>query len=175
MDFEAYWEKALKKTEIIRSRVQPLSTIGVTHLPYIFLAESAVNQGDCVVRSGEVEVEKPSIILPRNHPQFEGFDSDEVSFKSNLITDFLFVRGIRFPSMKYNNKTHSLDVREGRLQASIDFYLAKLQREENTSTGLVIGSEDCWQFSVLIFVCSQILRSAEGDIQKLLDQYKKGE
>ena len=43
------------------------------------------------------------------------------------------------------------------------------------ATGLFIGPEDCWQFSVLIFVCSQILKSAEGDIQKLLDQYKKGE
>lgn len=175
MDFAKYWETALRKTEIIRPRVQPLSASATTCLPYIFLAESAVNQGDTVVRRGEVLVEKPAIILPQNFPQFEGFEADnEITFDSDLVTSFLLVRGIRFPSMKYNNRTHSLDVREGKLQSAIDFYKNQLQREENITTGLVAGPEDCWQFSVLIYTGSQILKTAQKDIQRLLDEYHKG-
>lgn len=172
--FDEIWEKALRYTEIVRPRIQPLATDGPTFLPYIFLAESSVNVGDTVVRRGEVIVEKPAIILPQNLPQFEGFESpQEQPFNPDMVTNFLLVRGIRFPSMKYNNRTYSLDVREGKLQSAIDHYGRELQRQENLTTGLVIGPEDCWQFSILVFICSQVLRSAEGDIQKLLDDYHK--
>ncbi|MBN1687491.1 MAG: hypothetical protein JW893_00140 [Candidatus Omnitrophica bacterium] len=174
MDIEDYWQKALKQTEIVRPRIQPLLSHKETHLPYIFLAESVINVGDTVVREGEVVVEKPSIILPSNYPQLEGFDTEEdTSFHPEMMTNFLLIRGIRFPSYKYNNRTYSLEIREGRLKAAIEEYSRKLQSEENVSTGLVIGPEDCWQFSVLIFVGSQVLKTADQDIKKLLDDYKK--
>ena len=173
MDIHDSWEKALKATEIIRPRVQPLQTFEATQIPYVFLAESAVNHGDTVVRKGEVTVEKPSIILPPNLPQFEGFEFDEkFSGVEDYLTTFLLVRGIRFPSMKYENKIESLDVREEKLSKAIEFFSHALQRQENVTTGLVIGPEDCWQFSVLIFICSQITRSAEGDIHKLFDRFR---
>ena len=90
MDITDRWEKALKKTEIIRSRVQALSTFEATELPYIFLAESSVNIGDSVVRKGKILVEKPNIIMPENLPFLEGFDFDKVQklkeFTKNKIT-----------------------------------------------------------------------------------------
>ena len=114
MDIEETWERALKHTEIIRPRVKPLDTFKTTQLPYIFLAESSVNLGDCVVRMGEVMVEKPSIFLPPGSAQLDGFDFRDVSRKQQeMITNFFLVRGIEFPSFKYNNKTYSLDIFEG--------------------------------------------------------------
>lgn len=173
MDIHDAWEKALKRTEIVRPRIQPLATFEATQLPYVFLAESAVNHGDTVVRRGEVTVEKPSIILPPHLPQFEGFEFDkQFSGVEDYLTTFLLVRGIRFPSMKYENKIASLDLREESLSKAVAFFSQELQRQENVSTGLVIGPEDCWQFSVLIFICGQITRSAEGDIRKLFDGFK---
>ena len=175
MDLQDIWEKALKRTEIVRPRVSPLSVFGPTHLPYIFLAESSVNLGDTVVRKGEVVVEKPSIILPQDFPQFEGFESEQMSaFNLDMLTSFLFVRGVRFPSLRYNNKTDSLDLREGRLQDAVTFYKCELEKQENLNSGLVLGPEDAWQFSILIFIGSQVMRQAEGDIKKLWEDYKKG-
>lgn len=172
MNIHDSWEKALKATEIIRPRVQPLQTFESTQIPYIFLAESLVNHGDTVVRRGEVTVDKPSIILPPHLPQFEGFEFDkEFSGVEDYLTTFLLVRGIHFPSMKYENKIASLDIREEKLAKAVEFYSHELQRQENVSTGLVIGPEDCWQFSALIFICGQITRSAEGDIRKLFDRF----
>lgn len=174
MDIHESWEKALKLTEVVRPRVQPLATFEATQIPYIFLAESIVNHGDTVVRKGEVTVEKPSIILPPYMPQFEGFEFEKkFTGAEDYLTTFLMVRGIKFPSMKYENKVNSLDIHEGKLQAAIDHFSKLLQKQENVSAGLVIGPEDCWQFSVLIFVCSQALRSAEGDFRKLFERFNQ--
>ena len=174
MNIEEIWEKALKHTEIIRPRVKPLDTYKTTHLPYIFLAESSVNIGDCVVRMGEVMVEKPTLLLPPGSPQLDGFDFRDASRQQEeMITNFFLVRGIEFPSLKYNNKTYSLDVFEGRLSKAIEKYTQELQKEENVTSGLIIGPEDCWQFSVLIFICTQIVRSADNDIKSFMNRWNR--
>ena len=170
MNIQDGWGKALKYTKIIRPRPKALLTFEATEVPYIFLSESLVNLGDTVVRKGRVIVEKPAIILPSNLPQFEGFDFEK-EFHSNqdTILNFLLVRGVTFPSLKYNNTTYSLDVYEGHLEKAIEHYSDRLERGEDVASGLVTGPEDSWQFSILIFIATQIMRSADGDIKKLLD------
>lgn len=174
MDIQDGWEKALKNTKIIRPRAQELQTFATTSLGYIFLAEALVNRGDTVVRKGAVLVEKPAIILPSNLPQFEGFDFEkEFGSGHDMVTNFLLVRGITFPSMKYNNKTNSIDIYEGHVEKAIAHYSDMLQRREDVHSGLIVGPEDCWQFSVLIFICAQIAKSANSDIRRLLDYFRK--
>ena len=171
-NIEKAWERALKNTEIIRSRVQGLMTFKETMVPYIFLAESSINETDTVVRKGEVLVEKPSLILPPNIPHFEGFEEEKSAWNENGMMQFFLVRGVRFPSLKYNNKTHSVDVREGSLKGAVQHYLDELQKKENVSAGLVLGPEDCWQFSILIFIAQQTARQAEGDFKNLWDDFR---
>lgn len=175
MDFEKMWGKALRHTEIIRSRVQTLSTVGDTHVPYVLLSESSINMGDTVVRKGEVLVQKPALFIPPNNPQFQGFEFDswEEGFDQNSFINFLIVRGISLPSLRYDNKTSSLDIYEGKLSRAVRHYGEILQRQEDVRTGLVAGPEDCWQFSILIFICSQIIKNADHDIRRLLDEYHR--
>ncbi len=174
MNIQEAWEKALKSTEIIRPRVQPLHTFEATHIPYLLLSESSVNTGDTVVRKGEIIVEKPSLVLPFNLPYFEGFDfEEEMDINQDILTSFFLVRGVSFPSMRYNNKTDSIDVHEGGLSKAIEHFSAKLEREENVHTGLIAGAEDVWQFSVLIFTGGQIIKAADGDMKKLFDDFKR--
>lgn len=173
MDMHKSWQKALKNTEIQRTRVRHLDTFTHTEIPYLFLAESTLNIGDTVIRRGRVLVERPSIVLPGNPPQLEGFDfEEELHVNSNDVIDFLLIRGVRFPSLKYNNMISTVDIYEGSLKKAIEHYKDKLQRVEDVHTGLVIGPEDCWQFSVLIFIGSIVSRSAESDIRRLFDHYK---
>jgi hypothetical protein len=169
------WIKALKHTQIICSRVKSLSVDRDTVMPYIFLSESGINHGDTVVRKGEVSIQKPSLILPPNIPQFEGFDFDgEDGMKSlpTSIANFFLVRGVSIPSYHYNNKTNALDVFEGRLSKAIAYYRDELRRQENVSTGLVVGPDDCWQFSVLLYNCAQVVKNADYDIQRLIDEFQ---
>ena len=174
MDMQESWEKAIEKTEIIRPRIQELSTFSTTELPYVFLAESSINVGDTVVRKGMVLAEKPSLILPLGLPHFEGFKlKEELHIDEDTLKNFFIVRGVKFPSLKYNNKTYSLDLFEGPLKKAIAQHSDKLQREENMATALIVGSEDCWQFSLLLYICSQVVKSAHGDIKRLLNKFKE--
>ena len=168
------WTRALKSTDIIRSRVSALQTFNETRVPYIFLAPSSVNDGDTVVRKGEIVVEKPSLILPPNIPQLEGFELDTtLGADANSMFHFLLVRGISLPSLKYNNTTHTLDVFEGNVDKAIKFFHQELIQSENVTTGLVTGPEDLWEFSILIFICSQIVRNTDMDMRRLMDDFKK--
>jgi len=174
MNIQDGWEKALKHTKIIRPRPKDLLTFEATEVPYIFLSESTVNLGDTVVRKGQVTVEKPSIILPSSLPQFDGFDFEkEFHTGQDMILNFLLVRGVSFPSLKYNNQTYSLDVYEGHLEKAVGYYSDRLQRGEDVTNGLVVGPEDSWQFSILIFIAAQIMRSADGDIKRLLERFRE--
>ena len=174
MNFYDAWLKALKHTQIIRSRIKSLRTDDDTPMPYIFLAESMINQGDTVVRKGEVKIQKPSLILPPNMPKFEGFDleSDQRSLP-NSVANFFLVRGITLPSYQYNNTTNQIDIFEGRLTKALAYYKDELQRQENVSTGLIIGLEESWQFSVLLYNCTQALKNADQDIKRLLEEFRE--
>ena len=168
------WARALRETEIVRSRVQSLKTFEDTVVPYVFLAESSVNEGDTVTRCGEIVVEKPSLILPPNVPQFDGFEFDSAGgIDENSLVNFFLVRGINIPSLRYNNKTSDLSLFEGGLDQAVKYHLNQLQRSENVQTGLITGPEDCWQFSILVYICSQIVRNAGTDIRKLMAEYRK--
>jgi hypothetical protein len=49
------------------------------------------------------------------------------------------------------------------------------EREEDVITGLMAGNEETWQFSVLIFICSQIARNTELDLRRLMEDYRRRE
>ncbi|MBF0618962.1 MAG: hypothetical protein HQL19_02215 [Candidatus Omnitrophica bacterium] len=173
MDFQEAWARALKDTQIVRTRVSSLHTFDDTRVPYIMLSPSSVNDGDTVVRKGEVVVQRPSLILPPNIPQFEGFDFDEVEAGAGReMLNFLLVRGISIPSMKYDNRTYSLDVFEGDIPRAVAHHANILEREEDVRTGLLTGHEDVWPFAITIFICSQVARNAEIDLRRLMEQYR---
>jgi hypothetical protein len=172
MDFESLWDKALKGTEVVRSRITDLATFEATPLPYIFVAESSVNAGDTVVRQGQVMVERAALIMPT--PRFEGFElEDGLQVSEDALLNFFLVRGIRFPSLRYRHEHSSLTVREGSLQQAVTFYREQLQQREDVHTGLVLGPEDAWQLSILILVGQAVVRSAEGDVRRLLDEWRR--
>lgn len=173
-DIQALWDKARKRTEIVRMRLQDLSTFDATSVPYVFLAESSLNPGDTVVRKGQVLIERPAIILPGFSPQFEGFAFEsDLHVSDDAVATFLLVRGIHFPSLRYRHEVSSLDVMEASLQAAIDRFTTQMAQAEDIATGLVVGPEDAWQFSLLLLVGALVVRSAEGDLRRILDEWRK--
>ncbi len=174
MDMNEAWQQALKETDIVRTRVSSLQTFDDTHVPYMFLSPSTINEGDTVVRRGEIVVQRPALILPPNLPQFEGFEfQKEEGETDSSVLNFLYVRGVSLPSLKYNNKTYSLDVFEGDVSKAISFFANQLERQEDVMTGLLTGRDETWQFSVLIFICSQIARNTHLDIRRLMDDVRR--
>ncbi|MBN1587584.1 MAG: hypothetical protein JW937_09200 [Candidatus Omnitrophica bacterium] len=174
MNIEDYWEKSLKHTEVIRPVVRNLGHTHSTQLQYLFLAESSVNPGDTVVRRGNVVVDKPALYLPSHSPQFEGFDWEkDLQLNPDSLINFLIVRGVSFPSLRFKHELSIVDLYEGSLSKATDHFKQQLERVEDTSTGLVLGPEDCWQFSILILVGFTLSRSAQSDLERLLEQYHR--
>ncbi len=173
MDIEQMWEKAQAKTEIIRGRIRALPSFVTTRVQYIFLAESAVNIGSTVVRNGKVIIEKPLILLPEDLPQFEGFDFEEdLDIEQASMQMFFLMRGIRFPSLKYNNRVETLDLEDASLSKTIKKYKRELEQKENVNTALIIGPEDCWQLSIILYMASLISRCIKGDIMNIIGKIK---
>ncbi|MFH1411354.1 MAG: hypothetical protein ABIG55_01755 [Candidatus Omnitrophota bacterium] len=171
MDIEQLWEKAQRKTEIIRGRVKGLPTFQSTNVPYLFLAESILNEGHTIVRKGQVIIEKPMILLPEDLPQFDGFDlEEELDIEQGSLQMFFLMRGIRLPSLKYNNTTDKLDLEEGSLFKTAEKYKRKLEKEENVNTALILGPEDCWQFSLLIYMAALVGRCVRNDVINLMNR-----
>ncbi|MBI4431174.1 MAG: hypothetical protein HY587_05635 [Candidatus Omnitrophica bacterium] len=173
MDIDKYWEKALKETEIIRTRLKPLATFEDTELPYIFLSRSIVSPGDTAVRKGKVVVDKPSIVLPHQIPQLFGFDFEKLGLSDNSVINFFLLRGIRYPSMKYNNESYSVDVLEKNLADARKSFTADLERREDIHTGLLTGPDDVWPFSILIFIASLAHRAADADVKQIFEKFRK--
>ena len=172
MELEELWERAQQKTEIIRGRARGLPTFDSTRVPYVFMGESVVNEGHTVIRRGRVTIEKPMIVLPEDLPQFEGFDFEEdLDVEQGAMQMFFLLRGVRFPSLKYNNSIDKLSLEEGSLSKTAEKYKKRLERTENVNTALLLGPEDCWQFSVLLYMASLIGRCARTDIINLMDRF----
>lgn len=173
MNIQENWEKALAHTEIVRPRVKSLLTFDDTRVPYILLSASTVNLGDTVVRKGEVVVTKPAIILPPNIPQLDGFKFDEDGSSHEGIINFLMVRGVSMPSLKYDNHTYSVKVHEDSLDNAVSHYKEYLQRREDVQAGLVVCPDDCWPFSLLLYIGTQVAKNTESDIRQLIERFHK--
>lgn len=174
MDLQEKWDRAVRETRILKPRLSTLLVFKNTELPYISLAKSAINIGDTVVRKGKVVAHKPTIILPGNFPQFEGFDFDEdYEVDENEVARFLLMRGVSFPTLKYSNETYTIDVFEGSLDKAVGHFSRQLERKEDVHCGLILGPEDCWQFSVLIYAGTLAIKSVSSDIEKLFEYFKK--
>jgi len=174
VNLEEQWEKALGSTQVLRFRLPHLATLHSTEVPYIFLAESLVNLGDTVVRRGKVLVHKPAIILPGNLPQFEGFGfEDNLNVNEETLKSFFLVRGISFPSLKFKNETSKVDVYEGSLQKAIEHFKDKLERSEDVHVGLIVGTADCWQFSIIIYAGMLMAKSVDSDLKLFEEKLKK--
>lgn len=171
MDIESLWNKAIKETEIHWQRLQYLATFQPTRISYILLSKSDISPEDTVVRRGSIEVLQPIIIVPPDYPIFEGFNfKEDIGLESDSVRAFLYMRGIRLPSLKYYNKTFTLDVWEMPITDALAKIKNDLYRREDTKTGLIVGPNDVWQFSLLIYVASLIDRSFEHDLKRIWEK-----
>jgi len=174
MSLEDLWEESLKQTEIVRLPIKRLLTFGSTQFEYIFLAPSLVNKGDTVVRKGKMDVDKPALILPKEGPAFEGFDSADASgIHDDQMRSFFYMRGISFPNFTYKNESYELDLFEGSLAKAEKAYTEQVRAHEKISTGIVIGKDTSWQFSLLLMGCSMIDAHIDTDLRAILNRIRK--
>lgn len=171
MNFESLEENfkyAVEHTVIHRRRKSDLYTFGTTKLPYYFVAKSAINEGDTILRKGEIKTEKPSIIMGENLPTFSGF-GDEYEGKEQQMS-ILFGRSFHFPSVNYQHENFKLEVVSKEFQRVTDELQEELDQDHNSRTALLSGPEHCWALSIIIYASDMCQKSAPGNLKEMLER-----
>ena len=115
---------------------------------------------------------KPKLLLPDHHPQFEGFDFDQLKADENSIQTLMYVRGVRLPSVKLKN-VQGQQVYDGTVDDAIAQYSRDLGRAEDIETGLILGQDSVWPFALLFYVSLLIVKNLPKDIERLLEEFRE--
>lgn len=168
-DFEQRWLRAKDGTTIHRRRKNDLYTFGTTALPYIFIASSAINTGDSIIRRGEMKTEKPAIIWGGGQPEterFSGFENEGEEGQDQI----LFARAFRFPDLQVQNKGMELEVVTRELHSLSDELMGDLDSDSDSRTAVIEGPEDLWGLSLLIYAAEMTQRSAPGNFRDIAER-----
>lgn len=172
MDFNEAIELARSDTKIVKSRKNLLFTFGPTKLPYVCLADS--KDGCIYMHDGEVTTDKPHIAIPGEEMGFEGFDMEGVE-KDGMVP-VLIARGVRMPPAKYVNKNEEKRIFRGTIKDAIDSELERLDKNDDIRTAVISAPETVWKLSVLLYVGTQVARSAESNVNEHLERmFLKGD
>lgn len=176
MSFNSYQKfiEAVRNTKILRARKNYLFTFGNTRLPYVMVANSLINAGSSIIRTGEVVVEKPQIIISNDSSAFEGFDIDRSLVDLDQVKFALMSRGISFPQMNYKNSTQFLEVVSDKLEVIIERQMNQFEDANDSRVGLIQCREDTWNLSLLHYVLTQVVRSSTSNMQEYLERYPLG-
>jgi hypothetical protein len=166
--------EAVRSTKILRARKNYLFTFGNTRLPYVMVANSLINAGSSIIRTGEVVVEKPQIIIANDSSAFEGFDIDRSLVDLDQVKFALMSRGISFPQMNYKNSTQFLEVVSDKLEVIIERQMNQFEDANDSRVGLIQCREDTWNLSLLHYVLTQVIRSSTSNMQEYLERYPLG-
>lgn len=167
MEMEEAFKLAQNDTRFIKERKNLLYTFGATRLPYICLSQSSEDADLVLVRTGEVLADKPKIALPGEIFSFEGFDAardDENMEEESLAV--LLARRISMPPSKYVNKSDAAVTEQGPLDDVVQRVMNRLENEHDVRTGVIAAPDQVWGLSILLYVGSQVARSAPSNVQE---------
>jgi hypothetical protein len=167
--FKEYWSR----TEVIREYQRTLYTFGDMKLPYVFAAEHSRLKDRTVVRKGIVLVQKPHILLPKYYagPEFkEGFEH------ANAIPPeaiYIF-RAMGLPYSHITNKplVHE-EMEYGNLQDVLDRFNKKMDDQEDTETGLIKGSLDGTDISLMRYSLGLVIKSASANVREFFEHLRR--
>lgn len=166
MDLEEAFKLAQADTKFIRVRKNLLYTFGTTRLPYICLSASVKNDDTVTVREGEVMADKAKIAIPNELFSFEGFDESLGDKDGEEGVAILLARRISMPPSKYVNKASPETVEQGPLSAAIQRAVNRLDSDNDVRTAIISAPEQVWGLSILLYVGSQVARSAPSNVQE---------
>lgn len=171
MEMEEAFRMAQEDTRFIKVRKNLLYTFGSTRLPYICISQTQDSADFVMVRSGEIMADKPQIALPGEMFSFEGFEDlwEEFSQDDPVVA---LARRISMPPSKYVNKAESQKREPGPVSEAIQRVMNRLENDNDVRTGVIEAPDKVWGLSVLLYVGSQVARSAQSNVQEHLEHMR---
>lgn len=164
MDYQDALSLAQSETEIVRERKNLLYTFGATRLPYVCLSVREADSDFVAVRYGEVTAQKPQIAFPGQGASFEGFDGDG----EEGLPVFL-ARRVEMPPARYVNTEGESRVEAGGVEAVVERVYNELEQCHDIRTAIIRAPDSVWRISILLYIGSQIARSASSNISEHME------
>ncbi len=159
-------------TNIIRARKNLLYTFGSTRLPYVCLTDSPRATNEIVIRKGVVTADRPQIALPGEPFQFEGFDFPGLDEEENQAMQVLIARRIEVPPARYVNKSEDTTTETGTMTDAVERAVNRLDRSNDIRTAVITAPENVWNLSILLYVGSQVVRSAPSNVAEHFERVR---
>jgi len=177
MDFQEAWQMAGKHTRIVRARKNMLYTFGSTKLPYVCISRMPEDEGEVCVRRGEVTADRPKIAIPgHDGMKFEGFDLEGFGggeeHKGQEGLPVFLARRIEMPAANYVHTASGVRRERRGLEEATDREVDQLEKTGDIRTAVIQAPEQAWMLSVLMYVGTQIVRSAPGNIGEHLERLR---
>lgn len=167
-DLHQYW----KETEIIRSYQHMLPTYGQLKLSYIFICESSEIEGISIIRRGFVQIQEPTILVPK-------YLIEEGMQYTGLVCEspndgIIFNRGVKFPQNPCHDKVlYEEAVEQMSLENALDKYKTRLEKENDTEIGLIRGHSKGMGVSLSRYATMLVYRSLPGNIEEFMEHFIK--
>lgn len=151
---------AARSTQIVYMPPKLLETFGETLVHYLVVAENPDNPARIHLHNGVVTAERPRIITPQYYRQqvVENFGADAQRFFDEVLakdTSARFLQyGLKFSKQEYHTQEVSGNLREIAEQAAKD-----AQDNLHELRGVIIGTNDTWEISLLHFITQLVQRS----------------
>ena len=151
---------AARSTKIVYMPPKLLETFGETLVRYLVVAEDPDNPARIHLHDGVVTAERPRIITPQYYRQqvVENFGADARRFFDEVLakdTSARFLQyGLKFSKQEYHTQEVAGNLREIAEQAAKD-----AQDNLHELRGVIIGTNDTWEVSLLHFITQLVQRS----------------
>jgi len=170
-DFPEALEFARAHTRVLRARKNLLYTFGATKLPYICLSRAEEDEGEIRIRRGLVTADRPKIAVPGLEDlRLEGFSWEAKEGAAPLPV--LLARRVGIAPGHYVHEASAEKVERSSLEAVADRTLEELDRQNDIRTAVLSTPDPVWPLALLLYVGSQIVRSAPANIAEHFDHLR---
>ncbi len=159
-------EYAMENTRVLYEPARRIETFGDTRFNFILLAEPMDVVGECRIRTGWVEAQRPKIIRPSDYREIdiEGFGPQGKTF-----FEWLRRQGASLlPLMQYGFRFGRSAVHEEIIHENIAEVAPRLAEEalqaDDPLRAVILGVDDAWEACLLKFTLEMVQKSHEINI-----------
>lgn len=169
--YEDLWYAA-RTTHVVYSPPKLLETFGETSVRYTMLTEVLDEIGKIRVRQGNITAHRPRVIMPHYfvHQALENFGEEARQYVEGMLQGTEGVRIIEY-GLQFRKEEYSEEVVQGILDEVADQAAKDAKANDRELCGVVIGSDDYWEVSLLRFINEIVQRSLPHNAR---DMARKG-
>ncbi|QDT46280.1 hypothetical protein Pan258_02980 [Symmachiella dynata] len=164
---ERRFHEAWDAIRIARPVSFSLFTFGETELPYYLVCHPQSDGATVKITEGEIKVTRPMLITPDNmDAEFRNFFESQ---EEHEMVQFLMKRTV-IPQLKFDNTSHSSDIRSDSVEEAVALLNRKLDAEEQERVAVLTAPPELAGIALLRYALERVIESQPHNVQELRER-----